>query len=296
MPLNGVTNTLTPTNASDATFRAWGSGIAAKLAAAGLVQTADTGQINWTTVLTPAAVSTAQGYEIWRLDDALHATAPIYIKIEYGSGITSAANPGLWFTFGTGSNGAGTLTGPISTRRTLTSTAYATNALDCYWSGSTSHFCAALFVGGTGASTSNCQFFAFERTKDSNGDDTNQGLLVVWKTVAGTGTTAFQQVFWDRTLGTQSDETSLGTLMQSGATAKNGTQVGVFPIFHSNGPFLNPGINTLAYHNADIVAKGAVTFTIYGVSHTFMPIGTTSYAGASINGRSSAPSLMTRYD
>jgi hypothetical protein len=33
---------------------AWGSGIAAQIAAMGLVQTSDTGQINWATVTRPA--------------------------------------------------------------------------------------------------------------------------------------------------------------------------------------------------------------------------------------------------
>lgn len=296
MPLNGVTTTLTPTNASDAQFRAWGKGISDKLAAAGMVQTSDTGQINWTTVTAPAAISTPQGYEIWRFDDSLQATAPVYFKIEYGSGVSAAANLGIWFTFGTGSDGAGSLTGNLSTRQTLTSTAYATNALDCFWSGSAGHFCAALFCGGTGASSSNCQFFAFERTKDASGADTDQGVLIVWKLLAGGGTNAFGQVFWDRVLGQQSSESFLNTVMPSGTTGKNGTQVAVYPILHSNGPFLNPGINALAYFNADIVAKGAVTFTIYGVSHTYMPIGTGSFTGGGINNRASGPTLMTRYD
>jgi hypothetical protein len=295
MALNGVTTTLTPTNATDAQFRAWGSAIGVKLAAAGLVQNGDTGQINWTTVLTPGAANTAQGYEIWRFADSLQASAPIYFKIEYGSG-TVAGNPGLWFTFGTGTDGAGTMTGPISTRQQLVSAAYAVNALDCYWSGSTGHFCAALFAGGVGASTSTCQMFAFERTKNASGADTSQGLQIVWKLVAGAGAGAFGSLAWDRTTGTMSSESSLGTVMPSGTTGKNGTQVAVYPIFLHNGPFLNPPIGALAYHNADIVAKGAVTFTMYGVSHTYMPIGTTFFAGPSINGRSTAPSLMTRYD
>lgn len=298
MALNGVTNSLTPTNATDATFRAWGSGISAKLLAAGFVQTADTGQINWTTVLTPAAISTPQGYEIWRFADTLQATAPIYFKIEYGSGITAAANPGLWFTFGTGSNGAGTLTGPLSTRQTLTSTAYATNPLDCFWSGSPGHFTAALFCGGVGISTSNCQMFSFERTKDSTGADTNQGLLIIWKVTAGTGASAFQTLFWDRVIGTVYTSSSLGmiTALIQSTTMKNGTQIGVSPIFQANGPFLNPPIGVLAYLEADIVAKGAVTFQMYGVSRTYMPIGSSSYVGAGINQYASLPTLMTRYD
>lgn len=99
-------------NTSDATFRAWGSDIAAKLAIAGLVQTTDTGQINWTTVTRPAA-SAYGGYEVWRFDDALQGAAPVFIKIEYGSS-NNQATPAIRVTVSSGTNGAGTPTGLIS--------------------------------------------------------------------------------------------------------------------------------------------------------------------------------------
>lgn len=48
-----VTASLAPDNSSAAGFRAWWSWISAQLAAFGWVQSADTGQINWTTVGNP---------------------------------------------------------------------------------------------------------------------------------------------------------------------------------------------------------------------------------------------------
>lgn len=94
-------------------FRAWGSELSAKFAAVGLVQASDTGQINWTTVNLPGSGAYG-GYEIWRFNDSLQATAPIFIKIEYGAASTINSSPGLRITVGTGSNGAGTLTGIVS--------------------------------------------------------------------------------------------------------------------------------------------------------------------------------------
>ena len=95
---------------SDADFRTWGSALSTKLQAmAGLTKTADTGQINWATV-TRAGSSTDAGYEIYYLNDAMHSTAPIYIKIYYGTGV-STGGPRLKFEVSTGSNGSGTLTG-----------------------------------------------------------------------------------------------------------------------------------------------------------------------------------------
>lgn len=73
-----ATTTLINTVTTDAAFRTWGLAYNAKLAAAGLVQTADTGQIDWATVLAATAINTVQGYEIWRFDDALQATVPVF--------------------------------------------------------------------------------------------------------------------------------------------------------------------------------------------------------------------------
>ncbi len=95
---------------SDANFRIWGSALSTQLQAmAGLVKTGDTGQINWVTV-TRAGASADAGYEIYYLNDAMHATAPVYIKIYFGTGVSTGCGR-LKFEVGTGSNGSGTLTG-----------------------------------------------------------------------------------------------------------------------------------------------------------------------------------------
>ena len=99
---------------SDAGFRAWGSEFHAQMVSIGLTLTSDTGQINWTTVTRPA-ITVSAGYEIWRFNDTLQATTPIFIKLEYGTGGT-ATYPTMWITVGNGSNGSGTLTGLTSSK------------------------------------------------------------------------------------------------------------------------------------------------------------------------------------
>lgn len=101
----------------DADFRQWGAGIAAQLAAIGLVKAADTGQIDWTTVLRPTANLYA-GYEIWRFNDSLQATLPVFIKIEYGVG-NLLDRLALRVQVSTSTNGAGTPTGQLGTQTTL---------------------------------------------------------------------------------------------------------------------------------------------------------------------------------
>ncbi len=96
---------------SDAEFRAWGSEFSTKLGDVGLIQTADTGQINWATVTRPAR-NTDGGYQVWRFNDAMQGTAPIFIKFYFGTGDAAGLNaPRIRVEVGTGSNGSGTLTG-----------------------------------------------------------------------------------------------------------------------------------------------------------------------------------------
>src|SRR4051812_25718504 len=101
------TRTLPAYLADDATFRTWAQGIHAQIVATGaLTQTADTGQVNLTTATRPLANAFA-GYEIFAFNDALQATAPLYLKVEYGVGATQD-RPSLRVSAGSSTNGAGT--------------------------------------------------------------------------------------------------------------------------------------------------------------------------------------------
>lgn len=164
---------------SDAMFREWGAEFATKLAAVGLVQTSDTGQINWTTV-TRAGLSSNAGYEIWRFNDTIQATAPIFIRIDYGTGSNTSA-PRMNFTVGTGSNGSGTITGTaLSTARTVSNGTSAENsdtARVSYMCGAEGFF---GFLWKFGASGNSSGFFQICRTCDSAGAPDATGALVIW--------------------------------------------------------------------------------------------------------------------
>jgi hypothetical protein len=95
---------------TDAAFRAMGVAVNASLAAAGLTQTSDTGQINWTTVTAPVAGNTDAGYEVWRFSDTLHSTVPIFLKIYYGRGSASTIVRLRWESR-SATSGAGVLSG-----------------------------------------------------------------------------------------------------------------------------------------------------------------------------------------
>lgn len=177
----------------DATFRTWGSSIAAALAACGLVKTADTGQIDWATVLKPSAVTTAAGYEIYRFNDTLQATRPVYLKVEYGTASIAATRTALWLTVGTGTNGAGTITGQASTRRQMAANSSTNGGVrTTYTSGDGSRIAQMGDIDSSGSDTLQPRWWAVGRTHDASGTPTGDGVVVF--TTALVGNYAYQVV------------------------------------------------------------------------------------------------------
>lgn len=162
--------------ASDASFRAWGLVWSTNLAALGWVQTADTGQINWTTVTKPGVANTVAGYEIWRMNDALQGTAPIFLKIEYGTG-AAATNSALWITLGFSTNGAGIINSTnTSTRTQIYTTQNSATLNDWKFCGSSNR----LGVMENPLVSSQCKYIFVERTHNSDGSDSATGAMLVF--------------------------------------------------------------------------------------------------------------------
>jgi hypothetical protein len=275
-------------NSSDANFVSWAQAISTQLAAMGWVQTADTGQINWGTVTRPTATNTAQGYEVWRLDDTLQATKPFFAKIEYGSG-SSANHPAVWITVGTGTNGAGTLTGTVTARQQLAAGGNIAAAQVCKFSGANNRFVCALAPEYNNAA--NMIAFGFERTHDSAGADTGTALIFF----GIGGSTKVVMVCPEAGTGAApATENGFGCLTPLSATSVRGTEFGVFPVFPFLGKMLNPLRNLVVYFNNEITANLNITATHYGTAHTFYTVGGSvgSYSrGSGSDSTASRPAL-----
>ena len=173
---------------SDVFFREWGSELSAKLTAAGLVQTADTGQINWITVVRGASPSDS-GYEIYKLNDALVTSAPVFFRIDYGTGTSGTSSPRIRITVGTSTDGAGVLGGTALSAANLIGNYNGTMTSD---TARVSYLCVTEgFFGlnhkiNPGSGGEGC--FLFSRTVNSSGVPTVTGSLVIW----GAGQTEFQ--------------------------------------------------------------------------------------------------------
>ena len=279
---------VSPSNSSDSYFRAWGKWISDSFSAFGWVQTSDTGQVNWATVTYPTTTWTSRGYEIWRMNDSLQSTYPVFAKIEYGSAGT-ATIPWIRLTIGTGSDGAGNITGiifsamPIYYGNTTTASA-------CYASGSTNRIAVHMFKAA-----SQHWSFAIERTHDASGGDSNVGVMVfiqygalTWQShqCNFTGSNPQRYAAWNHSQAPPSG---------SGAQAPD---IHVYPVRCWTPGESFPSLNYVAYVVSDYADGSTYSITGYdGVSRTYLCFNTT-YPG-NINAASSSQQAvrhMMRYD
>lgn len=113
--MNKVTwGALNTKNDTAANLKAWIQALHDNLLAAGLVQTADTGQLSISGI---SAVLSAGSYLaplIYRFDDSLAGSSPVIIKLRPYAGYFSTDPPrgNVAISVGTGTDGAGNLTGP----------------------------------------------------------------------------------------------------------------------------------------------------------------------------------------
>lgn len=166
-------------NSSNAGFQAWATELYNEIIAAGLVQTADTGQLSVPVSAARPGNATAAGYWIFRFNDALQATAPIFMKLEVGTS-GSVDRPGIWYTVGTGSDGAGNITGVVRTRA-LAASNTAPSSTSTPYSSYINHEDGFFGMSWKANSSiySGQSFIAICRTTDDAGDPTANGYFIV---------------------------------------------------------------------------------------------------------------------
>lgn len=118
-------------NTNNAGFQAWATEIYDNIIAAGLVQTTDTGQLSTPVSASRPANGAYAGYWIFRFNDSLQGTAPIFIKIEPGRG-NSGDTLAIRVNIGTGSNGSGTITGAVLTAQRIDNNSFSASSVTPY--------------------------------------------------------------------------------------------------------------------------------------------------------------------
>lgn len=252
-------------NGSAAAFRAWGNALASELQAIGMVKTSDTGQIDWTSVSYPTASSTSMGYEIYRFNDSLQSSVPVYFKIEYGSSISGSDCPCIWITVGTGSDGSGNITEILLAGTALSANNYnASQTYPCRIIGSSNRMCFFMWF------TAQNVLFSLERTHSYDGTDTSDGLMVFY---TYNNFACSQYLSFSETSGTLFPKWN-STLPPSG-TGVVGNKTYTYPIRTWDPSETYPSINIFMYFSADLTANNAVDATMWdGSSISVFPTAT----------------------
>lgn len=263
-------NTLTGTNATAASFRAWAQFIDdLLLVTGGWVNTADTGQLNIAAAAAPVGANSKIGYRIYRMNDALQAASPIFLRIDYGSG-GSATVPGIWLTIGTGSNGAGTITGiafngGAFAAPTVTSAQTNAGVTNSYGSADSSRFQIMLFV------STMVWVISLERSKSLTGADNGDGVILVYGD--GTGSIgALSRVAYVVRTGGASPPAEVGvTCAISNQTASAfSADVGIGLPIPFKGIAQPIGLGVCIVNSGDFLAQAQIIMNVYGANRNYV--------------------------
>jgi hypothetical protein len=262
-------NTLHMSNTLLADFQGWVMFIHNLLVTTGgWVQTADTGQMTTPPAAAPTAANQQLCYAVYRMADALQATAPIFMKITYGSGNfgTGTPVPSFWVTLGTGSNGAGVITGIFyngasNLNSTVTASSNATSLCNSYGSADVDRVHLLMFVR---AGADDCMYFSLERTKDATGATNSDGVIMIW----GRGNCS-QIQYLMRVGAIPPQENGLSVIMSNFATSAFSANVGIGLPIPMKGFAMPPGTGIVLVNGSDFVAEANFQMSLYGATRTY---------------------------
>lgn len=257
-------------NSTDANFRAWVTAIHTQMLAMGLLATADTGQVDHTTVTRPTVAQTVMGYKMYRFDDVHQAAAPVLVKVEFGSAGV-ATYPSIWVTAGRATDGAGNFTGSErSTRRQLVGISGGAAAVHlCIFSGANNRIAVVMW------NSADVGFwFVIERSKDGAGADSTEGIIIMMgERGGGANFPGAWQQFVPMSGGPPTLETRIAAITSSLSSGAFGLSIGVgVPIPLAGGP-KNYGICLLMYASGDFAANTIIAVSLYSTARNYYTVG-----------------------
>jgi hypothetical protein len=278
--------------ASDAEWRAFCLEFQSAILASGfLVAASDTGQIDLTSASRPA-INTHAGFKMYRADDALQATKPIFVKVEFGCG-NATNRPKISVTVSTGTNGAGTQTGQVSTTMAvLSQSADGTGAARVFGCGDDTSAHAVVW-DGAGISSAACMFSVSRPVKRSDKSAVGDFIWASYSSSAG-GTLYGSSYYTDFTSAWTSLDVAAILAGRPDGVPNTGGDINTVYLF-----------DCVMYRGAVILtlpvvigratevpytdpAGGAFTISVWGSSRTFTPVPFTSF-GTSGTGKTCVP-------
>ena len=287
-----------PTNSTPTYFQGWVAALQAAILACGWTQTSDTGQLVVADLTVPTVINTSSGYMIFAMADSLQPSNPAYMRIDVGSG-GAVNSPSIWFQVGTSTDGVGNLGGKTTVKRQLVpyGSKFATTVADSFYSGSSSRFVCCFWVGGTFNSSGYYgQMISVERTHDSSGNDTSDGVLTFVSSFTGAANGYSQAIFFSGT--TQPAEFNhWNCTMPPTGTGSANNNVYLYPVRAWGFGETCPSLNLFMYFTADLASQNAVTATLWsGASDTILPLGYELNGCFYYGGGGGTPCVAMRYD
>lgn len=282
-----VTNTTSHNNNTTGDFRAWCTFVKDLLfVTGGWVQTGDTGQIDLSTVAAPGSANQKMGYVIARMNDALQATSPVFIRFDFGAG-GNFAYPGIWITIGTGSDGAGNITNKRFDGGGLTAATISGNGnttiSQCNGSAASNRVHFALHWRRVSDNGVNLIFFcSIERSKNPDGTDSGDGILFWWSPTQSYIISAGRYVYL---LGTPQPAAEQGVAYILSGVNPSAYQgdVGFGLGILFKGVAQQPGTGIAIVNSADFSVDATPVFNVYGTNITYQMLSTYSFQDNTAN-------------
>lgn len=292
---------LVPDSTVAAHIQGWASWLESVLTTiAGWTVTSDTGQTLPSSLQGGTAQFQKLGYRIYQMNDEFSAVNPIYMRVDFGTSQYSTppsnigASPGMWFSFGSGTDGAGNLTGllwdgkgwnpngPTIQTNNHPSQPPINYTTRNYASADNSRFVIGMFVSDiqnpAGYYGSDQICFSLERSRDKDGNYTGDGLMITYtdqQLIGGGGTTeslsATKYLICNQGGHAQpplEKGLSYPYIKHSPAYSYDGT-VPCAMCSHFRGIAQQPGINFILLGVNDIGLESQYQVTIYGVNHIY---------------------------
>lgn len=269
---------LQPSNSTDANFRGWAGFVDRTLTNGGWVNTADTGQTAIASLVAPTAINQARGYRVYRMDDSLQATYPVYLRLDFGSA-GAVNNIGLWITLGPATDEAGAVLkpwfyAPTSGFPTIAAgSSYTTLALPySFGSAGTDRVAVSFASEAQEFGAGPVLFFAIERTYGVDGLPNSDGVLLMYASGGGTSIDRYHYLRYTEVVQPAYEQENRRVQTEySLSAASDLIAVSVlFPWYR--GLPQQPGMNVLVGRRGDWSRDARINVEFYGAQHVYQAL------------------------
>ncbi len=236
-------------------WQAFVHGIHDHILTLGWVQTNDTGQLNPDTSALPGS-GVFGGYILYRMNDALAATAPVILKLGYGN----AANGNYWLKMQVGfaTDGAMNFVGNATTEYSRGTNNDPT--VNANLNGDASRLCLVI---GTNSTTNVASLCVVERFRDAAGNNTADGAILI----CGGSHDYCATLARDGSPAVDTGNYLPAIPPRSRTTLTYGTDVTVTPVTPVGWKGLcMPMLSLVSYFTVDLAAGNNYPVSLYGVT------------------------------